>query len=297
MNTMQQIFRFAPSPNGALHLGHAFAAWQNMDAAARAGGTLLLRLEDIDTTRCTNALEAQMLEDLHWIGMRWRDPVRRQSDHFDDYLKALDQLRQLDLVYPAFLTRGEIRDAVRKKEASQQTWPRDPDGTPLYPGVERNLSTGAQQDLINTGRAFAWRLNTGKAIAHVGGALSWQETGQGPQGQSGTIAADPAAWGDVVIARKDIPTSYHLSVVVDDGIQGVSDVIRGHDLFAATSIHRLLQVILGLQAPLYCHHLLIGDSTGRKLSKSDRDTSIRSLRNAGLTPDDVRALCERSEKL
>lgn len=283
------IFRFAPSPNGLLHLGHALSAILNHDMARQAGGRLLLRMEDIDTARCTPEFEAAALEDLAWLGLEWEEPVRRQSDHFDVYREALGQLIAMDLAYPAFLTRGAIKTTVETFEQRGKPWPRDPDGAPLYPPEESRLSAAQQQRLLVSGKQHAWRLNMQKAIAAVGEPLSWQETGTGPKGDTGTINADPAIWGDVILSRADAPSSYHLSVTIDDALQDVTHVVRGQDLFHATAVHRLLQKLLGLPEPVYHHHRLILGQDGRKLSKSNRDTGIATLRAAGKTPNDIRS--------
>ncbi|MCX5518619.1 tRNA glutamyl-Q(34) synthetase GluQRS [Kaistia defluvii] len=280
---MTRTFRFAPSPNGDLHLGHAYSALLNGDLAREAGGRFLIRMEDIDVTRCRPEFEASSLEDLAWLGLTWEQPVRRQSEHFDAYAAAMDRLKAMDLVYPSFLSRAEIRAATADPD-----WPRDPDGAPLYPGFDRDLSAEAASAKIAAGMPYAWRLKMDAALARAG-ALTFQEAGRGPDGETSTVAADPARWGDVVIARKEIPTSYHLSVVVDDALQGISDVVRGEDLFHATSVHRLLQTLLDLPEPRYRHHGLIRDAADRKLSKSEGATGLRQLRQAGMTPADIRA--------
>lgn len=279
--------RFAPSPNGLLHLGHARSALLNWRFARDHGGTFLLRIEDIDTTRARPEFEAAILEDLAWLGIDWSSPVRRQSEHFSDYEAALSELRKLDLVYPAFLSRGEAAERVQKAEAAGKVWPRDPDGAPHYPEDERSLTAAQRDRQIADGKPHAWRLDMKKALDGLSEELSWAEFGAGPQGETGRIAADPGAWGDVILARRDVPTSYHLAVTVDDAIQEITDVIRGEDLFAATSVHRLLQCLLGLPSPRYRHHGLILDRTGRKLSKSDGSTSIASLRDQGATRADI----------
>ncbi|CAN0655250.1 Glutamyl-Q tRNA(Asp) synthetase [Nitratireductor aquimarinus] len=284
------VFRFAPSPNGQLHLGHAYSALLNHQMAREADGRFLLRMEDIDVTRCTPELERGVLHDLAWLGLNWEQPVRRQSEHFDDYRAALEQLVEAELVYPAFMSRGEVRASIACYEADGASWPRDPDGAPVYPGDDRYLTPEEREARIAEGAAFAWRLDMRAAIAHVGKPLFWDETGQGPKGETGSVAADPEAWGDVVIARKEIPASYHLSVVVDDALQGVSHVVRGRDLFYATAVHRLLQELLGLPVPQYHHHDLILDDDGRKLSKSRGDTSLDALRASGATPEDFRRM-------
>ena len=281
---MQPVFRFAPSPNGELHLGHAFSAMVDFELCRRAGGRFLVRIEDIDRTRCRPEYEAGILRDLAWLGLEWEEPVRRQSDHFADYGEALRKLESTGLVYPSFLSRGEVAALIRGRE-----WPSDPDGAPIYPGRDRDLGPEDAARRIASGAPYALRLRTSEA-AERAGALSWQEAGAGPSGETGTIAADPCRWGDVVLARKETPTSYHLSVVVDDAVQGVTHVVRGRDLYPATAVHVLLQRLLGLPAPVYHHHALVTDADGRKLSKSDRDTSLRSLREAGVTAEDVRRM-------
>ncbi|OCJ11077.1 tRNA glutamyl-Q synthetase [Rhizobium sp. AC27/96] len=278
-------FRFAPSPNGSLHLGHALSAILNHEMAKEAGGDFLLRIEDIDLARCTPDFESGIHADLAWLGLRWQEPARRQSEHFPAYQKALQTLIERGLVYPAFLTRGEVKAKVAAFEASGKPWARDPDGTPLYPSDDRERSDAERQRLLATGMKHAWRLDVERAMATVGGRLHWQESGDG---EKGDILADPAAWGDVVLSRSDAPSSYHLSVVVDDAAQGITHVVRGLDLFHATSIHRLLQTLLNLPEPLYHHHRLVLDDNGRKLSKSLGDTGIAEWRRRGLSPAELR---------
>lgn len=290
MPTSQPVFRFAPSPNGALHLGHAHSALLNHDRARAAGGRFLLRIEDIDTERCTPAFEQGIYEDLSWLGVDWEKPVRRQSEHFAEYRAALDRLVAAELVYPAFLSRGEVRGIIAEAEARGKHWPHDPDGAPLYPADDRGLSKRARTKRLKSGEPFAWRLDMARAIEAAGGPLSWEERGMGPEGETGTVRARPQLWGDVVLARKDVPTSYQLSVVVDDALQEVTEVVRGRDLFHATSVQRLLQTLLGLPAPAYFHHELIPGPDGRKLSKSFRDTGLKALREAGVTPAEVRRM-------
>ena len=282
------VFRFAPSPNGLLHLGHALSAFLNRDMARAIDGRLLLRIEDIDLSRCTPALEAAILSDLDWLGIEFEQPPRRQSEHFGDYRAALDGLIAAELDYPSFMTRGEVKAHVAAFEAREgRPWPRDPDGSPHYPPSDRGLPMEERQKRLASGMKHAWRLDMAAAIARLDVPLSWQETGDG---QTGTIAADPAAWGDVVLSRSDAPSSYHLSVSLDDALQGVTHVVRGLDLFHATSVHRLLQQLLGLPAPLYHHHRLIPGPDGRKLSKSFGDTGLSALRQAGASPADIRRL-------
>ena len=284
----QPVFRFAPSPNGPLHLGHAYSAMLNHDMAADAGGRFLLRIEDIDTARSQPEFERAICDDLSWLGLDWQEPVRRQSDHFDDYRSALDALIDGGVVYPAFTSRAATRAFVAEAEEDGTPWPRDPDGVPRAPPLDRERSVSERSRRMADGEPFAWRLDMKAALSHLGGKLDWHETGAGPNGEAGAVQADPARWGDVVIARKDTPTSYHLAVVVDDALQGVSHVVRGRDLFHATSVHRLLQELLGFAPPVYHHHRLVLDHTGRKLSKSKGDAGLAALRTAGMTPADIR---------
>jgi glutamyl-Q tRNA(Asp) synthetase len=282
------VFRFAPSPNGYLHLGHAFSALLNLDLTRRSGGRLLLRIEDIDATRCRPEFEAAIYQDLGWLGIAWETPVRRQSGNLADYRAAIDKLIAQGLVYPAFESRAEIARLVAQREANAP-WPRDPDGAPLYPGTAKLLAPDARARWLESGAPYALRLDMAAACARAGD-LGWSEHGEGPDGETGVVAARPQAWGDVILARRETPTSYHLSVVVDDALQGVSDVVRGQDLFWSTSVHRLLQALLGLPQPAYRHHRLMLDGEGRKLSKSSAATGLRELRAAGATPADIRRL-------
>lgn len=288
MKAMPPVFRFAPSPNGLLHLGHAYSALLNFDRARETGGRLLLRIEDIDATRCRPEFETAIDEDLRWLGIAWETPVRRQSEHLADYGAALEKLSALGLVYPAFESRAEIARLVAAREA-EGLWPRDPDGVPLYPGIAKSLSAAERARLIDSGVPYALRLDMAAACRHMA-SLTWNELGEGPDGEHGLVPARPEAWGDVILARKETPTSYHLSVVVDDALQDISEVVRGQDLFHTTSVHRLLQVLLGLPEPAYRHHRLIRDGEGRKLSKSTRSTGLRELRAAGASPAGIRRL-------
>jgi glutamyl-Q tRNA(Asp) synthetase len=283
LSAMTAVFRFAPSPNGELHLGHAFSALADYALCHAAGGRFLLRMEDIDPQRCRPEYEALICEDLAWLGIAWEQPVRRQSAHMADYARAIDRLRALGLVYPSFMSRGELA-AMAGPDS-----PRDPDGAPLYPGHEGEMDAAEAARRIAAGAPHGLRLRVLKAMS-LAGPLSWPETGEGPAGERGTVAADPSIWGDFVIARRDVPTSYHLAVVVDDALQGVTHVVRGRDLFHATAAHVLLQRLLGLPTPAYHHHRLITDASGRKLAKSDRDTSLRSLREAGATVGEVKRM-------
>ena len=282
------VFRFAPSPNGYLHLGHAYSALLNFDLARRAGGRLLLRIEDIDATRCRPEFEAAIREDLAWLGISWEMPVRRQSEHLARYRAAVEKLSAQGLIYPAFESRAEIARLVAQREA-EAPWPRDPDGAPLYPGAAKSLAPDVRSRLVEEGTPYALRLDLAAACRDVQD-LTWSEHGEGPGGETGIVAARPEAWGDVILARKETPTSYHLSVVIDDALQGVTDVVRGSDLFWSTSVHRLLQHLLGIQPPDYRHHRLIIDMSGQKLSKSTGATGLRELRGQGATPSDIRRL-------
>jgi len=276
--------RFAPSPNGFLHLGHALSALLNHDLARATGGRFLLRIEDIDATRCRPEYEAALYEDLAWLGLSWEQPVRRQSEHFAEYRAAVARLDAMGLLYPSFESRAEIARLVAERDR-QAPWPRDPDGAPLYPGSARALPAAERARRLAAGEPYALRLDMAAALARVG-PLTWHETG--PDGTRATIAADPGAWGDVILARKETPTSYHVSVVVDDAAHGITEVVRGQDLFAATGLHRLLQVLLGLPEPAYRHHRLILDADGKKLAKSSRATGLRELRAKGASPVDIR---------
>lgn len=285
--TTKDIYRFAPSPNGNLHLGHALSAILNYELAHKTNGTFLLRIEDIDQTRCTPTFEQNIYEDLMWLELNWPTPVRRQSDHFEAYHQALNELQKKDLIYPAFMTRREIKAYFNSQTEPNSEIPTDPDGVPLYPALDKHLSNAARHEAIASGRPYAWRLNMDMALKDTPLDLHWCEQGDGVRG---SILATPHKWGDVILSRSDLPSSYHLSVTVDDAIQDISHVVRGMDLFQATSIHRILQHLLDLPAPIYHHHRLISDTDGRKLSKSKGSTSIRSMRQKGYSPLDIRAI-------
>lgn len=221
--------------------------------------------------------------DLRWLGVDWEEPVRRQSEHMEAYAEALARLSALGVVYPSFTSRAEIQAATSAAAA------RDPDGAPLYPGLDRGIDTEEAQRRVAAGEPHALRVRIDRARTLVRG-LSFIEEGAGPKGEHGVVIVHPEIWGDFVIARKEVPTSYHLAVVVDDALQGVTHVVRGRDLFHATAAHVLLQRLLGLPSPAYHHHRLITDAAGRKLAKSDKDTSLRSLRETGATPADIRRM-------
>jgi glutamyl-Q tRNA(Asp) synthetase len=273
------ILRFAPSPNGALHLGHAYSALFNERIAAEINGRVLLRIEDLDRTRCKPQFVAGIIDDLTWLGLRFPAPPRRQSEHGDDYAAALARLDERGLVYPCFCSRAEVKRASNGQ--------RDPDGAPLYKGTCRALSPAQARDRIARGDKAAFRLDMQRAIDAASAGLGWAEYGEGAV--ASRRAAAPEVWGDVILRGRDLAASYHLAVVVDDALQGVTDVARGRDLLAATAVHRLLQALLGLAAPRYRHHRLVLDRDGAKLSKSRQSVSLAELRATGLAPDGVRA--------
>ena len=281
------VLRFAPSPNGRLHLGHAHSALVNRRMADRLGGRLLLRLEDIDPGRCTPELERGILDDLDWLGVAFDGPVVRQSERIGAYADALDRLRSLGLAYPAFMSRREARALVGERA----DWPHDPDGAPHYPPLDRERPRQEVEALIESGALHAWRLDMGEA-ARRAGPLEWAEVDEAGHVVL-HVTADPLAWGDAVLSRVDAPASYHLAATVDDAAQGVTHVVRGRDLLRATAVHRLLQTLLGLPVPLYRHHGLIVRA-GTKLAKSRgdgmRETGLNALRAAGLSPGDARAM-------
>ncbi|WP_363349301.1 tRNA glutamyl-Q(34) synthetase GluQRS [Methylocystis echinoides] len=276
-----RVFRFAPSPNGFLHLGHAYSALLNFTLSRASGGRFLLRIEDIDRGRARAEFETAIYEDLAWLGLAWETPVRRQSEHFEDYARALEGLDAMGLLYACDCKRSDIARVA----AAHPDWPRDPDGAPLYPGTCREKPRRSARDILARG-GVALRLDMQRAAALAGEGLSWREWREGDD--FAITACDPAQWGDVVLARKDTPASYHVAVVVDDALQGVTDVVRGHDLFFATSLHRLLQRLLDLPEPRYRHHDLVLDDTGEKLAKSRGSETLRALRAAGARAEGVR---------
>ena len=280
----QKTFRFAPTPNGPLHLGHAWSALLNSDMARACKGRLLLRMENIDEERCRVEYEELMVEELGWLGLDWRRPVRRQSEHFESYALALEQLAVRGLVYPCFCSRREVLAATEGRAG----WPRDPDGSPLYPGTCRHLAPEERDRRLHGPEHAAQRLDMAAALAECGELLGWREFGLGEEARD--VRAEPALWGDVILGRKDVPASYHLAVVLDDAVQGVTDVVRGQDLFAATGLHRLLQSLLELDAPDYRHHPLLLDGEGRKLSKSAGSKSLATWRAEGASVPDIRRM-------
>jgi glutamyl-Q tRNA(Asp) synthetase len=274
---MSIVTRFAPSPTGYLHLGHAFSALTAWRRAREAGGRFLLRLEDIDPGRCRPEYASAIQEDLRWIGLDWENPIRVQSEHLEDYRTVLDRLAARGLLYPCFCTRADIAREINDAAAA----PHGPDGGAVYPGICRNLTPDQQSKRIAAGERFALRLRMERAIT----APLWYD-----EEAEGAIRCDPAAFGDVVLARKDAPASYHLCVTHDDALQGVTLVTRGEDLRPATHLHRLLQHLMGWPAPRYAHHRLLTDAAGRRLAKRDHAATLRDLRASGATPADVLAL-------
>lgn len=281
-----EVTRFAPSPTGDLHLGHAYAAWFAHAAARATGGRFLVRMEDLDQARCTPRHEERILADLEWLGLAWDGPVLRQSERTGEYRSALNRLAASGVVYPCFCTRGEI---AREIEAMAGA-PQGPDG-PLYPGTCRRLSLAEREARLAGGATPALRLDVSAALLRLDAPdLSFEETGRGPSGQAGLIAVQPDLLGDIVLGRRDTGISYHLAVVVDDADQGISLVTRGDDLFAATHVQRLLQALLRLPVPRYRHHPLVRDAEGRRLAKRDRDRTLAVLRATGMPPEGIRRL-------
>jgi glutamyl-Q tRNA(Asp) synthetase len=280
------VTRFAPSPTGLLHLGSAYSALVGWRRAREAGGRFLLRIEDIDPTRCRPEHEAAILDDLAWLGIDWDGDVRRQSDHLEEYRAALGRLEGMGLLYPCFCTRSDIEAEIARSGHAPHGPVHGPEG-PVYPGICRAIPASEREARIAAGEAHALRLDMAKAVA-LAGPLDWQDE------EKGVIRATPEAFGDVVLARKETPTSYHLSVTLDDALQGVTLVTRGMDLFEATHIHRLLQALFGLPVPLYAHHRLLTGPDGRRYAKRDRSLTIAALREAGHSPADIRAMVEAS---
>jgi glutamyl-Q tRNA(Asp) synthetase len=268
------VTRFAPSPTGYLHLGHVRSAWEGWRAARQAGGRFLLRIEDIDRTRCRPEFDAAIIEDLAWLGLGWDGEVRRQSKHFDDYRAALARLNGEGMLYPCFCTRRDIQAEIARAGGAPQG-----EAAAVYPGTCRRLSAAERAARIASGIDYALRLDLAAALTCTG-PLHWSEEGR-------HIPAEPQRLGDVVLARKDVPVSYHLAVAVDDALQGVTLVTRGIDLFAATHIHRVLQALLGLPTPAYRHHPLLTDAAGRRLAKRDKALTVRAMREAGAVPADI----------
>ncbi|MBL4802416.1 MAG: tRNA glutamyl-Q(34) synthetase GluQRS [Emcibacter sp.] len=287
MSKRQQVItRFAPSPTGHLHLGHAYSAKRAYDFAQDRGGQFLLRIEDIDAGRCKPEYEQAIYEDLTWVGLTWQEPIRRQSEHFDDYKQALGILDQKGVLFPCFCTRKDIRREIEQSsQAPHDITAHSPEG-PLYPGTCRDLTPEARQVRHDAGTPYALRLNMEKALSLLGDrTLTWTDLEAGEQAATADILR--SLLGDAVLARKDTPTSYHLSVVVDDHLQNISHVIRGKDLFHATHLHRLLQFLLGYEPPIYLHHDLLCDENGIRYAKRDNSQTLRNLRAEGHRPADL----------
>lgn len=281
---MSLVTRFAPSPTGLLHLGNAFSAMQAYDLARASGGRFLLRIEDIDQTRCRQVYEAAVLEDLAWLGLEWEQPGRRQSEHFADYAVVLDRLREMGVLYRCFLSRRELAEAALGA----------PHGSGIATPPPPRVSENEEAERLARGDAFAWRLSMSYSRDLLGeefARMEFEELGAGPNGEHGRVRANPSMLGDVILGRKDTPASYHVAVVHDDALQGVSDVVRGEDLFESTHIHVLLQKLLGLPTPLYRHHRLLTGPDGRRFAKRDASLTLRALREAGCSPHDIRARC------
>ena len=277
-NTHALITRFAPSPTGYLHLGHVHAALVAFNAAQANDGRFIVRIEDIDRGRCRAEFEDAIFEDLAWLGFTWEEPVRRQSEHLDDYAGALETLKQQGLLYPCFCTRKDIRDEIQQSSQAPHV---GPEGL-IYPGTCRTLSPDDREQNISSGKSYALRLNMAEACRRAG-PLTWLD-----QKNNQSIDATPNHFGDVILARKDTPTSYHLACTIDDHLQGITLVTRGEDLQPATHVHRLLQALLELETPSYHYHGLITDETGERLAKRHQAETIRALRYNGLSPEDVK---------
>ncbi len=271
--------RFAPSPTGLLHLGHAYSALLAYEAARSAGGRFILRIEDIDTGRCREEFVAAIEEDLGWLGLEWERPVRRQSEHMADYRAALDRLEDMGLLYRCFLSRRELDAALSAPHYQPMQGPEGP----VVVDTDRLMPAGERAERLASGEPFALRLRMAAAIERVGPVV-WTDDRHGEQ------VATPEVFGDVVLARKDTPTSYHLAVVVDDALQGVNRIVRGEDLFQATHVHRLLQALLGFESPIYSHHPLLTDARGRRYAKRDRSLTLQELRKAGRISADIRTM-------
>ncbi len=267
--TKQPVFRFAPSPNGRLHLGHAYSALLNAELARRTGGRFLIRMEDIDTTRCTAELAKACLEDLAWLGLKWEEPVRVQSQHLQDYAAALEKLKTQNLVYPCYCSRSEVAAASDAL---------DPDGAPVYPGTCRGVAV--------KNAPHSWRIDMRRALKIAGFSLEYKRFAADTLAVE-IVKAQPERWGDAILARKDIHTSYHLAVVVDDALQSVTHIVRGADLEAATDLHVLLQKLLHLPTPLYHHHALLMEKAGEKLAKSRGSETLHTLRERGISPAEL----------
>ncbi len=284
---MAFLTRFAPSPTGLLHLGHAFSAREAFGAAETEDGTCLLRIEDIDVTRCKSEFEGAIYYDLAWLVFAWPEPVRRQSEHFDDYDEALQRLVALGVMYRCFKTRRKIMEDIARAPHGRGD---------IYQGPSEPMSADEEESRLAAGDAFAWRLSLSACRDYLGGGyerLSFLEEGSGPDGETGEVRAEPERLGDAVLARKDVSTSYHLACTHDDALQGITHIVRGQDLFEVTHLHRLIQELMGWPAPVYRHHGLLTDESGERLAKRRGSKTIQAMREAGMRPADVRAAMMR----
>src|SRR6056300_1401464 len=288
--------RFAPSPNGYLHLGHAYSALVASKFAQISGGKFFIRIEDIDLGRCKKEYEENIYKDLNWLEIKYEENIIKQSECFDNYERYVKKLRDLNLIYPCWASRSEIKKTILKKSSSKSSWPIDPDGQYIYPEIYKNISKAERSNLMLSGSKFSWRLNVKKAMnfaqEKLGNKIFFEELGLEPKGKR---ILEPNLYGDFIIARKEIPTSYHLSVTVDDAEQGINLVTRGLDIYPATSIHRLLQIILNLPETKWYHHNLLREDSGEKLSKTNKSTSIKSLRDKKIKKDEIFSLIKAIE--
>jgi glutamyl-Q tRNA(Asp) synthetase len=288
--------RFAPSPNGYLHLGHAYSALVASKLAQISGGKFFIRIEDIDLGRCKKEYEENIYKDLNWLEIKYEENIIKQSECFDNYERYVKKLRDLNLIYPCWASRSEIKKTILKKSSSKSSWPIDPDGQYIYPEIYKNISKAERSNLMLSGSKFSWRLHVKKAMnfaqEKLGNKIFFEELGLEPKGKR---ILEPNLYGDFIIARKEIPTSYHLSVTVDDAEQGINLVTRGLDIYPATSIHRLLQIILNLPETKWYHHNLLREDSGEKLSKTNKSTSIKSLRDKKIKKDEIFSLIKTIE--
>ena len=288
--------RFAPSPNGYLHLGHAYSAFISSELAKKSSGKFFIRIEDIDLGRCKKKYEENIYKDLNWLEIKYEKNIIKQSECFDKYERYIKKLRDLNLIYPCWASRSEIKKFILSKSINKPSWPIDPDGQYIYPKIYKDISKAERSNLMLSGLDFSWRLDIEKAISFaqdkLGNKIFFEELGLEPKGKR---IIEPNLYGDFVIARKEIPTSYHLSVIIDDAEQGINLVTRGLDIYPATSIHRLLQIILNLPETQWYHHNLLREDSGRKLSKTNKSTSIKSLRERKIKKDEIFSLIKSNE--
>jgi len=288
--------RFAPSPNGYLHLGHAYSALISSKLARKSGGKFFIRIEDIDLGRCKKEYEESIYKDLSWLEIKYEKNIIKQSECFDKYERFIKRLRDLNLIYPCWASRSEIKKFILSKSINKTSWPIDPDGQYIYPKIYKDISKAERSNLMLSGLDFSWRLDIEKAMSFaqekLGNKIFFEEIGLEPKGKR---ILEPNLYGDFIIARKEIPTSYHLSVIIDDAEQDINLVTRGLDIYPATSIHRLLQIILNLPETQWYHHNLLREDSGRKLSKTNKSTSIKSLRERKIKKDEIFSLIKSNE--